>query len=637
MKKRKIKPSLFLITALMFVILFALPLSGCTTDENPFEELEKDGTYTIKSIISTVTVNDDSTVDFVEEITVDFHSPHLGIYRDLPTNSGERYRNIEIIQSEWSHIAHEDYFLRIELGLPDGSNKVKGVQRYKIAYKLILPDRQDNDDVYVNLIGFGFTTNIEYAEVTLYSPEQLSGRKFYTRYGASEESQAVEESSSFEDGKHKYVFKVDGLAAFNGITMKASLPKGTIASYADPFPVAELLVFVVLAAIAVLLVLFSKNGQEVTEITNYYPPFNEKNKRMTPAEAGMYIDGTLSSQDITSMIFYWASKGFLTIDNVDSDDPVLIKQREIGADEAGGPEYLNLFDKIFEDKTRVSVSSLQYNLTAQFQAVTRAARKKTNKIYGKKTGWISKATCALTIIACVATAVIEEYVAIQSTDIFFPLIPWIFLMVIGYVASYRLWKNEYKIKHYKAVRTLTFIATVLPGTFFFMFPWFGYPDVITLAQALLLGTGGSALIFAAGMYNKRTESYRKTLGEVVGFKNFIELAEKEKLEMLLEENPQYYYDVLPYAHVLGVSDKWENKFKDIAVQPPAYQENRGVSMFDMYIYGKLLRRMDTGMRAAMSPNPSSRSKSGFGGGPGGGGFGGGFGGGGFGGGGGGAR
>lgn len=44
-----------------------------------------------------------------------------------------------------------------------------------------------------------------------------------------------------------------------------------------------------------------------------------------------------------------------------------------------------------------------------------------------------------------------------------------------------------------------------------------------------------------------------------GFRQFLSTAEKNRLEMLLEENPNYYYDVLPYAHVLGVSSVWLQK------------------------------------------------------------------------------
>lgn len=38
------------------------------------------------------------------------------------------------------------------------------------------------------------------------------------------------------------------------------------------------------------------------------------------------------------------------------------------------------------------------------------------------------------------------------------------------------------------------------------------------------------------------------LGRIKGFKNFIKLAKKEEIEKIIEENPQYAYDILLYAY-----------------------------------------------------------------------------------------
>ena len=55
---------------------------------------------------------------------------------------------------------------------------------------------------------------------------------------------------------------------------------------------------------------------------------------------------------------------------------------------------------------------------------------------------------------------------------------------------------------------------------------------------------------------KRAEFGNKMLGRPLGLKKFIEVAQKDKLEKLVKENPSYVYDVLPYAYILLVSDVW---------------------------------------------------------------------------------
>ena len=72
---------------------------------------------------------------------------------------------------------------------------------------------------------------------------------------------------------------------------------------------------------------------------------------------------------------------------------------------------------------------------------------------------------------------------------------------------------------------------------------------------------------------RRTEEYNIMLGKVKGFRNFLELAEKEQLDNLVEDNPSYFYDISPYAYVLDVSNKWINVMEAFA----GFESNSGIS------------------------------------------------------------
>ena len=129
----------------------------------------------------------------------------------------------------------------------------------------------------------------------------------------------------------------------------------------------------------------------------------------------------------------------------------------------------------------------------------------------------------------------------------------------------------------------------------------------------------------------RTKAYTDKLNDILGFKNFIELAEKDQLEMMIEQDPQFYYHILPYAQVLGVSKLWENKFAALTVEPPQWLSGNMVST---YIEFRIINSLINGSLAQMNYEMSSRPSSSGANGGGRGGFGGGFSGGGFGGGGG---
>ena len=128
---------------------------------------------------------------------------------------------------------------------------------------------------------------------------------------------------------------------------------------------------------------------------------------------------------------------------------------------------------------------------------------------------------------------------------------------------------------------------------------------------------------------KRTKYGNEMLGKLRGFKNFLETVEKERLEALVMQNPNYFYDILPYTYVLGVSDKWIKKFESISLQAPSwYDSSNG---FDVSSFGTFMNSTMLSAQSAMSSSPSSSSggsSSGGGGSSGGGSSGGGSGGGG---------
>ena len=70
-------------------------------------------------------------------------------------------------------------------------------------------------------------------------------------------------------------------------------------------------------------------------------------------------------------------------------------------------------------------------------------------------------------------------------------------------------------------------------------------------------------IFLTIIMKRKTKYAQEIIAKVKGFRNFLITAEKENLEALVNENPNYFYNILPYTYVLGVSKKWISKFEDI--------------------------------------------------------------------------
>ena len=115
---------------------------------------------------------------------------------------------------------------------------------------------------------------------------------------------------------------------------------------------------------------------------------------------------------------------------------------------------------------------------------------------------------------------------------------------------------------------------------------------------------------------KRTSYGNEMLGKLKGFKNFLETAEKEKLEAMVMEDPTYFYNILPYTYVFGISDKWIKKFETIALQAPTWYE--GTDNFNMTSFSNFMDSTMSSATSAMSSSPSDSSGSSGGGSSGGG-------------------
>ena len=117
----------------------------------------------------------------------------------------------------------------------------------------------------------------------------------------------------------------------------------------------------------------------------------------------------------------------------------------------------------------------------------------------------------------------------------------------------------------------------------------------------------------SGLVIKRTSYGKDILAQIEGFRNFMEVAEKERLEALLEDDPYYFYNTLPYAQVLGVTKKWIDKFDGISMKQPDYYDTY-YPMRDIYAINMLNNSLNNVTSTVSKSAYSPSSSDGFGGG-----------------------
>jgi uncharacterized membrane protein len=140
-----------------------------------------------------------------------------------------------------------------------------------------------------------------------------------------------------------------------------------------------------------------------------------------------------------------------------------------------------------------------------------------------------------------------------------------------------------------------------------------------VVSALIIGLFGPHM-------PRKTRKGRRAQQHILGFREFIERVEVDRLERLGMRSPEQFEKILPYAFVLGAADEWAEAFADLYREPPDwYRSSRGGGFRPGGFVEDVGRSLDS-LGNAMRSRPSSSGgsgSSGMSGGFSGGGFGGG--------------
>lgn len=599
------------------------------------------GSYSYEEYSVDITVNTNATAKVTERITAQLNDLH-GIIRDFALGDGVTYRNItsKCNNSDYSpYVKKEDSFLSYYMR---GEGYVRGERIYTLEYEMKF-EKLSNGYLSLNLIGYGNAGEINNVTVRVTIPDGLEDYELFSgRYGTEQNEYAV----LSRDGnvltvtaeKLPYTHRDDGgnyLAA--GITLDLQFSPDTFSREFDFSILYTILIGLALLGAAALVKVFVCKQPLMTVSVNLEAP-----DEMDPMTMGLLIDGKVDSEDIGSLVFWLAAEGYLTIQmepssehpDVSKDDPLLVKTDKRMYEDV--PAHCKIvYEGLFNMREQVRVSELGNS----FYTVTDAAKTSVVASKGKTYDVKGKAFAVLFGIACVLllggfawlyslTRVIRGYhyfaVFISS------LITFSIALACSAVAARRYYKWK------KPATVATVCGGVLAGIVLSLFIALLFPSAaFGIWTTVFLTVFASLTGAVCGFYFCRTEEFTEKLGHILGFKQFITVTEKDRIKIMLEEDPELFYRILPYAQVLGVTDAWTDKFEGLDMQKPKYMNYSGADMvFDYLIWRSLFRSMNTSLVRNMVSRPSSSGRSGrFGGFGGGGHFGGGFGGGGFGGGG----
>ena len=354
--------------------------------------------------------------------------------------------------------------------------------------------------------------------------------------------------------------------------------------------------------------------RDVMDIVEFYPPDG-----LNCGEMAYAYYGSLDNKDLVPMLIGLAAKGYISIEQTDVNGRNFIfrvLRGYTGTDEA---------EKIFMDgllKYGAIISKSE--LENSFYKTLNIVNKKIVEIMKPKVFIVSTLIWRLlTFVLALIPYYVGLYGAIRvyyGNLIFAVMVPLI--TYLGVSAAVLMVSSK---KRRIVTRIIFFILGIGIAGLSMLF----LGNVLEYAGAfswVVLGACVVAHAFQMVFYriiDKRTEYGIDLLGRIRGFRNYLMTAVRPHLVSLVEQDPEYFYKILPYTYVLDITDKWVEQFESIAMKPPTWFHGYYGTTFQYHSFNRFMRNTMKSTQSAMTSTPGgSSSGGGFSGGGGGGGGGG---------------
>ena len=603
-----------------------------TVPTKPSEYADNDyQDYVIDYYDVDIKVNENNTLDITETITAYFNINKHGIFRTIPLRNevkrldGTTTKN----RTKVSNLKVNEQYTKsrtgdsLEVKIGDPNYTLTGEKKYIISYTYNMgkDPMKDYDEFYHDIIGSEWDTVIGNITFKITMPKEFNPAKLGFSSGAvgSTNNSKVEYSVNGNVITGKYYGELD---AHEALTVRLELEEGYFVGAGfnnEPGMIALFVIPLLCLIIAYLIWAKYGNDDEIVETIEFYPPAG-----VNSLIAGFLFKGKATNEDVVSLLIYLANKGYLKIEETNrktkfSDSGIKItKLREYdGYDEN---ERL-FFDGLFKRRTytyrkslgkaeeeykeSVTTSDLYNRFYRTMNKIIENINKKNNihEIYEK--GSLNKKVYVILLL------VLSVFTTIAIPTYDFGGLEFIGIscfIILFYLPFYIAFGGS---KMSLGAKIMVFGFLVLHSSMFMMA--LPITEAIFTEKMYLLSTiygiaCAIGLIAICNYMPKRTPYGAAMLGKLQGFKRFLETAEKERLEAMVMENPNYFYDVLPYTYVLGISDKWIKQFEEIGLQAPDWYD--GHNHFNPNTFGKFLTDTIASTASSMSSSPSSSSGGG---------------------------
>ena len=497
-----------------------------------------------------------------------------GIYKDIPKND-TLIKNIKVLKngiSENFELYTKDRFWRLKIG--SKNTYATGRVEYKISYNLegrIVRDKDDKNFIIFDIVGTAWKKPIKKAKGIIYLPKKLQNRVNVEAFRGSFGSTVgvfVKNNGTYLEVETSNLKPHEGLTisiSFDPSLMQVS-KKPSFKYYEKP------IYYLFLAPIIALFYFFGKKLHIFGEIGSISPKYKPP-KDLTVMEAGLLKDNFVDFIEIKPAILELANLGYL---KMEEDENGLYLKKIKDADEKLTQNQIQIFNEIFENTDATPSSGIKFSKTLFDNVRESLHNAMVNKgYYGSSLKSARESFLFATIGLAILTIGGFLYYIFKDTglDIIFPLAISVGFIVVGIFNLI----NAFKTKQIGA--TFFSIVWILFSTFF-LFASLNSTDIaISLLLMIIVIAIGSYLIYKRA----NTLTFKGTLAKrhLLGLKEFIDKADKDKIKFFLQEDKKYLDKMLPYAVLFGLNKHWLELYKELDAPMPDWYDGSYDSFSDL--------------------------------------------------------
>ena len=551
----------------LIVLFFILFIQTSVTAKSP--------DYDIESYNVEISVDKDLNYTYNENINLVFNKSNTIVTKTIP------YEATDInINKNYVIETNKDKLIKI-------SSKNNTHDSYTYKYKI--KKDKENDDIYIIEIDNNFNNDISKLDFILTYPSSFNKNNL----------------TFYLNGKKvkDITYKINNQELTGSISnLKEDDKLLVIVDYGKIYVNSLTIITIVISILVSLFsyILWRIYGKDVKYTIEF-----EKNipSKLNTIDVSLIEKGYLNNENAIYLLLDLANRGYLKISEEENNEFTITRIKDYDGSNykeasfiralfrknmtVNISEYIEALNK--ESKTpyqkeldkKITKDNIKYRLIRAIKNVMSISKsnEEKNKYFetksnNKKTYLLFSITIILVLITSIPFIEINKLYLLPISVLFSSISLFILINIVENV--------DLKKKNNKITILLLFAIIAL---IVLLTPSFKQNRIYFIAFLI----GIMAVTFILFLYKympKRTIHGTRLYSKIEGLKKYLNEVSDKELKLVLKDNPNYLYDILPYSYILGIESVVFNKLKKLNIEEPKWYK------IDNFTYRKLFNSIN---------------------------------------------